>query len=61
MLSDTADVIYRMTAYYAPETARTIRWDDPDLGIDWPLGGMTPTLSEPDRAAPGLAEAEVFD
>jgi dTDP-4-dehydrorhamnose 3,5-epimerase len=48
--SDSADVLYKATDYYAPEHERSIRWDDPTLGIEWPLDG-TPRLSEKDRDA----------
>lgn len=61
VLSETADVIYKMTAYHSPQHARSISWDDPAIGIDWPLDGATPILSETDAAAVSLAEAEVFD
>lgn len=54
-LACAEDVVvqYRCTAYYDPAAQRAIRWDDPDLGIDWPL--RTPTLSPRDAAAPRLA------
>ena len=59
--SETAEFQYKCTDYYAPEHERSVRWDDPDLGIEWPLGTRAaPIVSEKDRAAPGLAEAEVF-
>lgn len=54
------DVLYKATSYYAPESDRSIRFDDPDIAIDWPLAAA-PILSEKDRAAPVLADAEVFD
>lgn len=61
VLSDRADLLYKATEYYAPEYDRSIRWDDPDIGIDWPLGDGGPTLSAKDREAAPLAAAEVFD
>ena len=61
VLSDTADVIYKVTGYYAPQSERTLRWDDPMIGIKWPDIGTDPILSARDRAAPFLSEAEVFD
>jgi dTDP-4-dehydrorhamnose 3,5-epimerase len=58
-LTDTADVIYKVTSYYSPEHDRSIRWDDPDLGIDWPEGAA-PIVSAKDANAPYLRDAEVF-
>ena len=57
--SESADVLYKTTDYYAPEHERSLRWDDPQLGIPWPLRGA-PILSAKDAAAPGLAEAELY-
>ena len=53
VLSETATVFYKCTAYYAPAEERTIRWDDPALAISWPVS--VPILSEKDGAAPTLA------
>jgi dTDP-4-dehydrorhamnose 3,5-epimerase len=53
-LEDDTEVEYLCTAEYAPESEGGIRWDDPALGIPWPLGEVR--LSEKDRAAPTLAE-----
>ena len=50
-LSETADVLYKMTAYYAPDSEYSIRWDDPELGVDWPLDGIEPAISERDLSA----------
>ena len=47
VLSDSAEFLYKTTDYYAPEMERCIRWDDPDLAIDWPIGGE-PVLSGKD-------------
>ncbi len=60
-LSDVADVLYKTTAHYAPDRQRTVRWDDPLIGIEWPLDGVTPIVSPKDRAAPSLADAELFE
>lgn len=54
VLSEVADVAYKLTSLYDPETEAEIAWDDPDVGIEWPL--EDPLLSERDRAAPRLAE-----
>jgi len=63
VLSDSADFLYKTTEYYAPEHERSIAWNDPEIGIQWPLqahGIVAPVLSSKDAAAPGLAQAEVF-
>ena len=56
VLSDTADVAYKVTAEYDPRSDRGIRWNDPELGIAWPIS--SPILSEKDRALPPLSEAD---
>jgi dTDP-4-dehydrorhamnose 3,5-epimerase len=61
VLSESADFLYKATDYYAPEHERAIRWDDPSVGIDWPIAEQAPLLSAKDRAAPSLAAAEHFD
>jgi dTDP-4-dehydrorhamnose 3,5-epimerase len=62
VLSDWAEVSYKVTDYYAPEWERTIRWNDPELGIKWPLlDDSHPILSESDRQAIPLSEAEVYE
>lgn len=53
-LSETAEFLYKTTDYYAPELERSIRWDDPAIGVDWPLTGV-PLLSAKDASAPALA------
>lgn len=59
-ISEEAEVLYKVTARYDPEGERAIRWDDPDIGIAWPLNGFRPALAEKDAAAPLLSAAEVF-
>ena len=62
VLSERADFLYKTTDYYSPGHERCIRWDDPAIGIGWPLaasGIHAPQLSEKDRVAPFLAEAEI--
>jgi dTDP-4-dehydrorhamnose 3,5-epimerase len=60
-LTDIADVQYKTTSYYAPELDRSLRWDDPDIGVDWPLDGLAPLVSPKDQAAPSLVDADLFD
>jgi dTDP-4-dehydrorhamnose 3,5-epimerase len=61
VLSDTAEFEYKCTEYYAPELERAIRWDDPDLGIEWPLlDGKQPVLSSKDAGAPFFRDAETY-
>jgi dTDP-4-dehydrorhamnose 3,5-epimerase len=59
-LSDDAEVLYKVTEYYAREHERAIRWNDPNIGIAWPLDRAAPLLSAKDATAPLLADAEVF-
>ena len=47
--SESADLLYKTTDYYAPEFERCIAWNDPDLAIDWPLAGLAPQLSLKDQ------------
>lgn len=56
VLSDAADVLYKQTAYYDALLERTIAWNDPDLGIEWPLPAVELIVSERDANAPRLAE-----
>jgi dTDP-4-dehydrorhamnose 3,5-epimerase len=59
VLSDYADVCYKTTDYYAPQHEHCIRWDDPQLAIDWPLSG-SPELSAKDEHGKSLEDAELF-
>ncbi len=59
VLSAQAEFLYKTTDYYAAEHERSLRWDDPALGIAWPLQGA-PLLSAKDAAAPALAGAELY-
>jgi dTDP-4-dehydrorhamnose 3,5-epimerase len=54
VLSDTADFQYKCTDYYDPSDEGGIIWNDPDLGIDWPLADIEAKLSEKDRLLPTL-------
>lgn len=60
VMSESAEVLYKTTDYYAPEHERTIRWDDAALGITWPVSG-TPILSAKDASGQAMADAEYFD
>jgi dTDP-4-dehydrorhamnose 3,5-epimerase len=62
VLSEHAELMYKVSDYYAPAWERTLLWDDPALGIDWPLvDGRPPVLSPKDAAGRPLAEAETYD
>ena len=60
VLSDAAEFLYKTTDYWAPEFERCIAWNDPALGIQWPIGGA-PTLSGKDQLGKLLADAEHFE
>jgi dTDP-4-dehydrorhamnose 3,5-epimerase len=60
VLSDSADFLYKTTDYYAPEHERTVLWDDPTIGVQWPLGD-SPQLSEKDRRGQPFPSAAAFD
>jgi len=61
VLSDWAEVLYKVTASWHPEEEQCIRWDDPAIGIDWRLSGAAPVLSPKDAAGKPLAQARVFE
>jgi dTDP-4-dehydrorhamnose 3,5-epimerase len=61
VLSESADFLYKTTDYYAPELERCIAWNDPELVIDWPLQGLTPTVSAKDAAGVAWGDGPVFD
>ena len=60
VLSSSADFLYKTTDYYAPEHERSVAWNDPAIGIEWPDAGAAPTLSGKDANATSLALAETF-
>lgn len=59
VLSDSAEVLYKASDYYAPDHERCVRWDDPAIGVAWPLQGE-PVLSPRDRVGLPLAQAEAY-
>jgi dTDP-4-dehydrorhamnose 3,5-epimerase len=62
VLSEWAELTYKTTDFYAPEWERTILWDDPAIGIDWPIPvGTQPLLSTKDAQGKLLADADLFD
>ena len=61
-LSAQADVVYKATDYFDPAGERCIRWDDPDLAIEWPIPtGIEPLVSFKDQAGDTFSDAEVFE
>ena len=62
VLSDWTDVLYKTTEYYSPEWERTLLWNDPKVGIRWPIPpGSEPVLSAKDASGARLADAEVYE
>jgi dTDP-4-dehydrorhamnose 3,5-epimerase len=62
VVSDSAEVEYKVTDFYDPESERTLIWNDPQVGIVWPLlPGTQPQLAPKDARGLPLAQAEVFD
>jgi dTDP-4-dehydrorhamnose 3,5-epimerase len=60
-LSEEIDFIYKCTDFYAPQHERAVRWDDPKIGVQWPLpAGIAPTMSAKDAIAPLLHDAESY-
>ncbi len=59
VLSESADFLYKATQFWSAQHDRALRWDDPELGIAWPLEGA-PRLADKDAGASLLAQAEVF-
>lgn len=60
VLSDSADFVYKATDYYAPKSERSILWNDPEIGIEWPLTG-DPILSAKDQEGTPFRDAEVYE
>jgi dTDP-4-dehydrorhamnose 3,5-epimerase len=62
VLSERAEVIYKVTDYYAPEWDRSLLWNDPQIGIEWPIpAGVTPSLSNKDINGKHLIHADLFE
>ena len=60
VLTDVAEFLYKVDAFYAPEEERSIRWDDPDIGIGWPVGpDFEPILAAKDASCPHLSELAI--
>lgn len=60
VLEDGTDFLYKCTAFYAQASEYTLAWDDPQVGIEWPLDGIKPQLSAKDRAGQKLAQAKAY-
>ena len=60
VLKDNTEFLYKTTDYYAPQHERCIRWDEPAIGIEWPIS-QAPILSGKDQLGLSLSEAEVFE
>lgn len=59
-LEDGTDLLYKCTDFYAPEDEAAIRWDDGDIGVEWPLDGIEPIVSVKDREAVSLQDAQTY-
>lgn len=61
VMSESADFTYKCTNYYAPEHERTLKWDDPEVGVQWPLiDGVTTLCSDKDRDGAPFASADTY-
>ncbi|MDR3088677.1 MAG: dTDP-4-dehydrorhamnose 3,5-epimerase [Desulfobulbaceae bacterium] len=60
VLSESADFLYQTTEYYHPEDEHCLLWNDPTVGITWPLDGASPLMSEKDLRGKSLAEAALY-
>ena len=60
-LTPDVDFMYKCTDFYAPQFERTLRWNDPGIGVEWPLpAGVAPLLAAKDAAAGGLGDVETY-
>ena len=61
VMTESAEFVYKCTDYYAPEFDRSLKWNDPEVAIEWPLvDGKQPLLSEKDENGKSFAEADTF-
>ncbi|MEO1048551.1 MAG: dTDP-4-dehydrorhamnose 3,5-epimerase [Pseudomonadota bacterium] len=60
-LEDDTDFLYKCTAPYAPQSEYTLAWDDETVGVDWPVSGLDPIISEKDAVGLSLADVPAFD
>jgi dTDP-4-dehydrorhamnose 3,5-epimerase len=61
VMTESAEFVYKCTDYYAPEFDRSLKWNDPGVGIEWPLvDGKQPLLSEKDESGKSFMEADTF-
>lgn len=60
VLSDTADLLYKTTEYYLPNDEHCLIWNDPEVGIEWPLSGLEPLVSARDGQGRTLADTPTF-
>lgn len=60
VLSETAEFVYKATDFYEPKFERSILWNDPDIGVVWPIANEAPIMSEKDKNGLYLRDAEVF-
>lgn len=60
-LQDGTQFLYKCTDFYAPQLERSLLWNDPDVGIEWPLHGVTPQLSAKDLDGVPLPQCEVYE
>ncbi len=59
-LEDDTDFLYKCTAPYAPQSEHTLAWDDPAVGIEWPIDGLDPIISEKDAEGKALSDVMAF-
>jgi dTDP-4-dehydrorhamnose 3,5-epimerase len=59
-LEDGTDFLYKCTAFYTPANEHSLMWNDPEVGIEWPLEGIEPQLSAKDKVGKPLSEVEPF-